>query len=128
MSVRERDEKRRQARGRRGHCPLKMGACRGWAREGCLQEAALEGSVTRWQRWGLRAGLAGRAGCLGGGGGVVGVVGTEAWLGGRAGSVYLAGPPSGIAHLVSETFSRRKEPRVRRGRAMEAALHEGTGR
>ena len=62
------------------------------------------------------------------GSGVVGVVGTEAWLGGRAGSVYLAGPPSGIAHLVSETFSRRKEPRVRRGRAMEAALHEGTGR
>ena len=70
----------------------------------------------------------GEGGLARGSGAVAGGVGTEAWLRGRAGSVYLAGPPSGIAHLVSETFSRRKEPRVRRGRAMEAALCEGTGR
>ena len=51
--------------------------------------------------------------------------GLKTWLTGRAGSAYLAGPPRGIGHLVSETFSRRKELWVRRGRKMEAALCEG---
>lgn len=54
--------------------------------------------------------------------------GLKSWLTGRAGLAYLAGPPSGIGHLVYETFCWRKEPRVRKGREMEAALHEGTGR
>ena len=40
----------------------------------------------------------------------------ENWLPGRAGTAYLVGPPRGIGHLVSETFSRRKELRA------EAAL------
>ena len=55
-------------------------------------------------------------------------MGTENWLTGRAGTAYLVGPPRGIGHLVSETFSRRKELRVRRGREMEAAPRKGTGR
>ena len=55
-------------------------------------------------------------------------MGLKTWLTGRAGTAYLVGPPRGIGHLVSETFSRRKELRVRRGREMKAAPREGTGR
>ena len=54
--------------------------------------------------------------------------GLKTWLTGRAGTAYLVGPPRGIGHLVSETFSLRKELRVRRGREMKAAPREGTGR
>ena len=54
--------------------------------------------------------------------------GLKTCLTGRAGTAYLVGPPRGIGHLVSETFSQRKELRVRRGREMEAALCEGTRR
>ena len=54
--------------------------------------------------------------------------GLKTCLTGRAGMAYLVGPPRGIGHLVSETFSQRKELRVRRGREMEAALCEGTRR
>lgn len=122
VSARERAEKRRQPRGRTGHCALKMGGCSGWAREGCLQEAALEGSVAQRHRWSLRAGLAGRAGWLRGQG-----VGAKTWLRGKAGLAYLAGPPSEVGHLVSET-SWKKEPQVRWGRETEAAFREGTGK
>ena len=55
-------------------------------------------------------------------------MGTENWLTGRAGMAYLVGHLRGIGHLVSETFSRRKELRVRRGREMEVAPREATGR
>ena len=54
--------------------------------------------------------------------------GLKTWLTGRAGMVYFVGPPRGIGHLVFETFSRRKELRVRRGRKMEASPRQGTGR
>ena len=36
-------------------------------------------------------------------------VGLKTWLTGRAGTAYLVGPPRGIGHLVSETFSWRSE-------------------
>ena len=57
-------------------------------------------------------------------------MGTENWLTGRAGTAYLVGPPRGIGHLVSETFSGGGgiELRVMRGKEMEAASREGTGR
>ena len=35
--------------------------------------------------------------------------GLKTWLTGRAGTAYLVGPPRGIGHLVSETFSWRPE-------------------
>ena len=35
--------------------------------------------------------------------------GLKTWLTGRAGTAYLVGPPRGIGHLVSETFSWRSE-------------------
>ena len=40
----------------------------------------------------------------------------------------FSGPPRGIGHLVSETFSGGIELRVMRGKEMEAASREGTGR
>ena len=55
-------------------------------------------------------------------------VGTENWLTGRAGTAYLVRPPRGTGYLVSETFSGRIELRVRRGKEMEGAPREGTGR
>ena len=77
--------------------------------------------------------LSGACGQCGLGGGHYAGSGGRQWglktcLPGRAGSAYLAGPPRVIGHLVSETFFWRKEPPVRRGREMEAALCEGSGR
>lgn len=79
---------------------------------------------------GPRSGARGQCGL--GGGHYAGSGGREwglkTWLTGRAGTLYLAGPPRGIGHLVSETFSWRKELQARRGREMEPAPREGTGR
>ena len=55
-------------------------------------------------------------------------VGTENLAHRQGRHSIFSGPPRGIGHLVSETFSRRKELRVRRGREMEVAPREGTGR
>ena len=78
---------------------------------------------------GPRSGACGQCGL--GGGHYAGSGGREwglrTWLTGRAGMAYLVGPPRGIGHLVSETFSQRKELRVRRGREMETAPCKGTG-
>ena len=94
-----------------------------WLGEGAVSPAGCSrGSVAQRHRWSLGAGLAGRAGWPRGQG-----VGAETWLRGKAGLASLAGPPSEVGHLVSET-SWRKEPRVRRGRETEAALCEGTGK
>ena len=84
--------------------------------------ASSTGGASEWGLWAVWAGW-GALCCLRREG-----VGTENWLPGRAGTAYLVGPPRGIGHLVSETFSRRKELRVRRGREMKAAPREGTGR
>ena len=55
-------------------------------------------------------------------------VGTENLAHRQGRHSIFSGPPRGIGQPVSETFSRRKELRVRRGREMEAAPREGTGR
>ena len=54
--------------------------------------------------------------------------GLKTWLTGRAGTAYLVGLPEELVTLSLRHFSWRKELRVRRGREMEVAPREATGR
>lgn len=54
--------------------------------------------------------------------------GRKICLTGRSGSVYLAGHPRGIGHLVSENFFLRKYPWVRSEREMEGERDGGCTR
>ena len=121
--MRVRDEKRKQLQGRKGCCALKdsglqwLVGVRDVSRRQ-LSRAAQMGPRSRDCR---KCGL---------GGGHYASSGGREWglktcLTGRAGSAYLAGPPRGIGHLVSETFFRRKEPRVMRERYMEGERDGG---